>query len=95
MFAVNALSQFSLNPTKVHSNMVNHIFSYLKGSARKSLVYMKTDEVKICKYTDASSDDRKSQSGFMGFNGKAAVTWTSKTQKIVAVSSTEASSAGR
>ncbi|KAG5873961.1 hypothetical protein JTB14_030663 [Gonioctena quinquepunctata] len=57
--------------------MVNHIFRYLKGSARKTLVYMKTDEV-------------KSQSGFIGFYGKAAVTWTSKKQKSVAVSSTEA-----
>ncbi|KAG5877358.1 hypothetical protein JTB14_009282 [Gonioctena quinquepunctata] len=94
MFAVNALSQFSSNPTKVHLNTVNHIFRYLKGSARKTLVYMKTDEVKIFMYTDASYastiDDRKSQSGFIGFYGKAAVTWTSKKQKSVAVSSTEA-----
>ncbi|KAG5867440.1 hypothetical protein JTB14_028445 [Gonioctena quinquepunctata] len=36
MFAVNALSQFSSNPTKVHLNMVIHIFRYLKGSARKT-----------------------------------------------------------
>ncbi|KAG5863052.1 hypothetical protein JTB14_000920 [Gonioctena quinquepunctata] len=93
MFAVDALSQL-VNPTKVHSNMVKHIFRYLKGSARKTLVYMKTDEVRICMYTDASYastiDDRKSQSGFIGFHGKAAVTWTSKKQKSVAVSSTEA-----
>ncbi|KAG5863753.1 hypothetical protein JTB14_014982 [Gonioctena quinquepunctata] len=69
-------------------------YQYLKGSARKTLVYMKTDEVKIFMYTDASYastiDDRKSQSGFIGFYGKAAVTWTSKKQKSVAVSSTEA-----
>ncbi|KAG5890365.1 hypothetical protein JTB14_010866 [Gonioctena quinquepunctata] len=94
MFAVNALSQFSSNPTKVHLNMVNHIFRYLRGSTRKTLVYMKTDVVKIFMYTDASYastiDDRKSQSGFIGFYCKAAVTWTSKKQKSVAVSSTEA-----
>ncbi|KAG5879631.1 hypothetical protein JTB14_011528 [Gonioctena quinquepunctata] len=94
MFAVNALSQFSSNPTKVHLNMVNHIFRDLKGLARKTLVYMKTDEVEIFMYTDASYastiDDRKSQSGFIGFYGKAAVTWTSKKQKSVALSSTEA-----
>ncbi|KAG5868494.1 hypothetical protein JTB14_005886 [Gonioctena quinquepunctata] len=71
-----------------------HIFGYLKGSARKTLVYMEIDEVKIFMYTDASYantiDDRKSQSGFIGFYGKAAVTWTSRKQKSVAVSSTGA-----
>ncbi|KAG5872365.1 hypothetical protein JTB14_014811 [Gonioctena quinquepunctata] len=65
--------------------MVNHIFGNLKGSARKTLVYMKTD----ASYA-STIDDRKSQSGFIGFHGRAAVTWTPKNQKSVAVSSTEA-----
>ncbi|KAG5870029.1 hypothetical protein JTB14_027256 [Gonioctena quinquepunctata] len=93
-YAVNVMSQFSSDPSVEHSNMVQHIFRYLKGSKNKRLAYNKTYNPKLVKPTDASYadslDDRKSHSGYIGFYGNAAVTWTSKKLRIVAVSTTEA-----
>ncbi|KAG5865720.1 hypothetical protein JTB14_033020 [Gonioctena quinquepunctata] len=45
-YAVNVMSQFSSDPSVEYSNMVQHIFRYLKGS--------KTNNPKLVMHTDAS-----------------------------------------
>lgn len=92
--AVNVLSQFCVDPTVIHSNMVQHLMRYLKGTKKKCLIYKRSTSPYISMYSDASYasclDDRKSYSGYIAFYGQAVVCWSSKKQQSVAVSTTEA-----
>ncbi|XP_073105207.1 secreted RxLR effector protein 161-like [Elaeis guineensis] len=75
-------------------NAVLRILRYLKSSLRKGLMFKKYNHLKIDGYTDAnwagSITDRKSTSGYFIFVGGNLVTWRSKKQKVVALSSAEA-----
>lgn len=93
-YTVNVLSQFSSDPTVTHHNMIQHLLRYLKGSMKKRLIYKHTSSAKLIMYSDASYansvDDRRSYSGYIGLYGNAVVSWSSKKQQSVAVSTTEA-----
>ena len=57
------------------------------------MLFRSTDNAKLVCYTDAdwaSSHDRKSTSGFLIYYGNNLVSWSSKKQTTVALSSTEA-----
>lgn len=94
-FAIGNLSQFNNNPGRPHWNAVKRLISYLKGTIDHKLLFSrKSDTPIICGYTDAdwasNVDDRKSCTGyvFKWFGG--AISWVSKRQPTVALSSTEA-----
>ena len=73
---------------------VIRILRYLKSSPGKGLMFSKNNHLDIEGYTDVdwagNISDRKSTSGYFTFIGENLVTWRSKKQKVVALSSAEA-----
>ena len=92
-FAVTKMSQFASNPTQEHLNRALYICRYLVGTADYALVYG-TSDTGIIAYADADwgSDQvtRRSNTGLLVLLGNAAVSWNSRAQKSIALSSTEA-----
>ena len=92
-YAVSVVSQFMHNPSKDHMDAVIRIMRYLKSSPGKGLMFTKNNHVQVEGYTDADwagdITNRKSTSGYFTFVGGNLVTWKSKKQKVVALSSAE------
>jgi hypothetical protein len=92
-FTVTLLSQFSSNPSKEYLAAAKHTLRYLKLTKDWMLKYLKPTTDITC-YTDSSyasdQDDRKSFSGYVLYCGKSAISWYSKKQNSVALSTTEA-----
>lgn len=93
-FAVNDVSRFNANHSNEHWQAVKRIFRYLKGTLDYTLKYHGQENTKLHAYTDADwasePDERRSCSGHVLKMANAAISWCSKRQKIVALSSTEA-----
>jgi hypothetical protein len=93
-FAVNQLSQFMVEPTRVHWVAAKHVLRYLRGTTDYGLWYRQVDGVRLEGFTDAdwagSSTDRKSTSGCIFNIGSTVVSWFSRKQRSVALSSAEA-----
>lgn len=83
-----------VKPTKIFWKAGKHVLRYLRGTSRYGLWYIQEDEVKLCGFTDAdwagSPTDRKSTSGGIFSIGSTAVSWYSRKQRSVALSSVEA-----
>jgi hypothetical protein len=73
---------------------VKRIFRYLKGTTEFGLWYLKGNELTMVTYIDAdwagSIDDRRSTSGEAFYLGDCLVSWLSKKQSSVSLSTTEA-----
>jgi hypothetical protein len=93
-FAVNTLSQFMVEPRRVHWVAAKHVLRYLCGTVDYGLDYHRGDGVRLVGYTDSDwagcVSDRKSTSGCCFGLGSAVVSWFSRKQKSVALSSAEA-----
>jgi hypothetical protein len=74
--------------------MAKHLLHYRKGSANTSITYPRgTGTAMLSGYCDADwggSDNRKSTSGYIFLVNGAPISWSSKCQPTVALSSTEA-----
>lgn len=93
-FAVTLLSRFSTAPGKIHWDAVIRIFRYLKGTSDLWLTYGHQDLQVAGEigYTDAdggTQEDWKAISGNAFLIDGGAVSWYSKQQEIVALSTTE------
>src|ERR1700733_12911683 len=91
-FAVSTVSQFSHNPGWEHWEAVKRIFHYLKGTKELELVYG-GDKRGLVGYTDAdgaSQEHRQAVSGYVFMIDGGAVSWSSKKQELVTLSTTEA-----
>ncbi|GJW18433.1 hypothetical protein Tco_0025869 [Tanacetum coccineum] len=81
-------------PTKKHLHSVKRIFQYLRGTMNMGLWYSKDTSIALTAYADVDhtgcQDTRRSTSGSAQFLGDRLVSWSSKKQKITAISSTEA-----
>jgi len=89
-FAVSAVSQHNTNPGETHWTAVRRIFRYLSGTRNLGLNY---GSGPCGGYTDAdwgAGEDRRSIGGYVFMINGGAVSWTSKKQHSVALSSTEA-----
>lgn len=93
-YAVSVVSQFMHQPSKDHMKAVVRILRYLKSSQGKGLTFFKSNHLRVNGYTDTDwagdTTDRRSTSGYFMFVGGNLVTWRSKKQKVVALSSAEA-----
>jgi ATP-binding cassette subfamily B (MDR/TAP) protein 1 len=91
--AVGVVSRFMANPGKAHWEAVKWILRYLRGTKKKYLYFGK-GEIKVQGYVDADFagevDHRRSTIGYIFTIGTGAVSWISRIQKIVALSTTEA-----
>jgi len=79
------------NPSEVHMEVALRVLRYLKSSPGRGILFSKNDHLNIIGYTDAdwarNLTDRKSTSGYFTFVGGNLVTWKSKKQNAVALSS--------
>lgn len=93
-YAVNMLSRYSTNPGRAHWEAAKRVMRYLKGTIEKGLVYKPNLDNTITGYCDAdwagNIDDRQSTTGYIFVYQSAAISWSTKKQKTVALSSTEA-----
>ena len=69
-FAVNTLSQYLVQPRRIHLVAAKHVMRYLKGTIDFGLYYDNSHEYKLYGYTDAdwagSVSNRRSTSGGWG-----------------------------
>ena len=93
-FAVSKVAKFCTMPTKQHWTAVKRILRYLRSTADYGLVFTPHSSGDCVGYSDADwggdLDDRKSTSGYLFQIGGGAVSWRSKKQTCVALSTAEA-----
>ncbi|CAM9001526.1 unnamed protein product [Rhodiola kirilowii] len=92
-YAVSVVTRFMHNPSKQHMDAVIRILRYLKSAPGRGLLFKKYGNTDIFGYCDsdlAGKGDRRSTSGYLTFVGGNLVTWKSKKQKVVSLSSAEA-----
>jgi hypothetical protein len=93
-YAVNRLASYTANPSLIHYTAAKRILRYLKGTKNFVLTYKQIpNQQTFYGYSDAAyanTDDYKSTSGYVFLAGEAAITWGSRKQTTVALSSTEA-----
>ncbi|KAJ1685762.1 hypothetical protein LUZ63_017152 [Rhynchospora breviuscula] len=94
MYAVCLCARYQANPKESHHKAVKRILRYVKGTQNLGLWYGKQTELDLVGYTDAdfAGDrmDRKSTSGTCQFLGGSLVSWSSRKQTSVALSTAEA-----
>lgn len=93
-YAVGNIARFSAKPTNHHWTAVKRLMRYLNGTLNLGLQYGCNKEMGLVGYSDADwagdLNDRKSTSGYIFQISGAAVSWRSKKQTCVALSTTEA-----
>jgi hypothetical protein len=92
-WTVRELARFMADPGEEHWKAVNHVLRYLAGTPDYGIVFggqQAVSEFRIFSDSDwGMGDDRKSISGFVvDLNGP--ISWSSKQQAVVALSSCEA-----
>nr|KAJ0204837.1 hypothetical protein LSAT_V11C500258600 [Lactuca sativa] len=94
MFGTILCARFQANPNESHIMAVNHIFRYLKGTQNLALWYPRDSAFELFRYTDSDyagcNLDKKSTSGGCHFLGNHLISWSSKKQTSVAISTVEA-----
>ena len=92
-FAVNTLSQYLVKPRRVHLIAVKHVMRYLKGTIDLGLYYERDHDYNLHGYTDSdwarSAANKKSTLGGCYCLGSAMISWFSKKQSSVALSTIE------
>ena len=97
-YAVSVVSRYSASPTVCHWTAAKRIFRYLKGTRHFKLQY-KGPIRPLAGYTDADwggdLDTRRSTSGYCFNVGSGVVSWSSKRQDAVSLSTCEAEYRGQ
>ncbi|XP_026410095.1 uncharacterized protein LOC113305228 [Papaver somniferum] len=94
LYAVGVVSQFMEKPCVSHWIAAKRVLRYVKGTLEYGLMYTGSKECSLHGFVDADwagdMNDRRSTTGYCFYMGSAAVSWCSKKQRNVALSSTEA-----
>jgi hypothetical protein len=94
MLSVCMCARFQADPKEVHLRAVKRILRYLVHTPKFGLWYPKGSYFDLLGYSDADwagcKIDRKSTSGTCQFLGRSLVSWASKKQSSVALSTAEA-----
>ena len=93
-FSVSNLTKFSAKPSKHHWIAIKCVMRYLKGTIYFGVLYTKQKSQNFVAYSDVDwagdLDNRKSTSGYLFQICEGAVSWRSKKQSSVALSTAEA-----
>lgn len=93
-YSVGVISQFMDKPCEGHLTAAKRILQYVKGIVSFGLMYKQNTLFSLCGFVDADwagdINDRCSTTGYCFNTGSAAVSWCSKKQATIALSSCEA-----
>ena len=94
-YAVNRLASYTANPSLQHMTAIKRILRYLSGTRDYWITYKALPENPdlFHGYADAAyanSDNNRSTTSYVFLAGNGAITWSSKRQISMALSSTEA-----
>jgi len=93
MHAVCLVARFQAGPRESHVMAVKRIFRYLKSTPDHGLWYLENNDFTLSAYIDADwarcADDRRSTSGGVFFLGDRAMSWKSKKQDSMSLSTVE------
>jgi len=92
---VNRLASYTANPSLQHMGILKRLLQYLSGMRSYGITY-RISNIPVNSFIGfadvayANTDDRKSTSGYVFLAAGGAITWRSKKQETIALSSTEA-----
>ncbi len=93
-FATSMVSRFAKNPGPDHFSAMDQILRYLAGSLERGITFGGESELSLIGYSDSDRTgdhaDRKSTSGFVFTLNRGPISYGSKKQTVVALSSTKA-----
>ncbi|KAI3509130.1 hypothetical protein L1887_24156 [Cichorium endivia] len=93
-FSVSMISRFMEVPKVDHWEAGKRILRFVKGTINHGITYTKCDKQSLIGFSDSdfggNKDDSKSTSGYIFNIGSGAISWQSKKQNVVALSSAEA-----
>ena len=88
------MSKYNSNPSQLHFTATKCILRYLKGNTELAIKYQKLDNESLIVYSDADwaedPDDPHSTTGNLILMAGGPISWLSKKQLIVALSTSEA-----
>ena len=94
MYSVCLCARFQSSPKESHLSAIKRILRYLKGTMEIDLWYPKGDNFELIGFSDVDFTgckvERKSTSGTCHFLRHSLVSWHSKKQNLVALSTAEA-----
>jgi len=92
--AVGALSRYMAAPTTTHWQAARSVLAYLAGTVTAGITYTRSAPSALIGYTDADYggelDSRRSTTGYVFVLAGGAISWSSRLQTTVAVSTAEA-----
>ena len=95
-YAIHRLGSYTANPSKEHMGAAKRVLRYLAGTRNIGITYKRHDksETRFYGWMDADfandPNDRLSISGYVFKLGEGPISWSSKKQHAVALSTTEA-----
>jgi hypothetical protein len=93
-FTVSLLARFQSNPGKDHWNALMHVIGYIKNTLDFGLTYSRDYELSPYAFVDSDyggcRDTQRSTSDYVFIMAGGAVSWSSKRQATVALSTVEA-----
>lgn len=90
-YAVGLVTKFCTNPDEKHWGAVKRIFRYLAGTRDLGLNFGSRPSCEgFCDSDWGGVEDRRSTSGYVFILNGGAISWASRKQSVVALSSTEA-----
>jgi hypothetical protein len=93
-FSVSLLARFQADPGIAHWNALLHVVGYIKNTMDYGLTYLRDTDITPTAFVDADyggcRDSRRSTSGYVFTMAGGPVTWSSKRQSTVALSTVEA-----
>ncbi|KAE8711941.1 Detected protein of unknown function [Hibiscus syriacus] len=93
-YAVGVMSRYMQNPKKPHLEVVRRILRYVNSTIDYGLLYKKGEDCKLVDYCDVDyaghHDTRRSTTGYVFKLGSGIISWYSKRQPTVSLSTIEA-----
>ncbi|XP_052478501.1 uncharacterized mitochondrial protein AtMg00810-like [Gossypium raimondii] len=93
-FAVGVISRYMQHPKKPYLEVVRRILRYVKNTFGYGIMYKRGRGCKLVGYCDADyagdHDTRHSTTGYVFMLGSRAISWCSKRQPTMSLSTTEA-----
>jgi len=93
-YPVGVISRYMSRPLKDHWQAAKWVLRYMKGTEKKKLCFRKNKDFLLRGYCDSDYggdyDNRRSITGYVFTIGGNTISWKSRQQKVVAISTTEA-----